>query len=73
MAQKVKIIDTREFPSTEPARVGKMDVIVTYQLDAFRTYLVTIPKEQFTEPAIIAAIKKDMAEREKWAGKEFEV
>jgi len=63
----------REIPSAEPARVGKMDLIVTYQVDAFRTYITTIPKEEFTEERLRETIKREMAEREKWIGKEVEL
>jgi hypothetical protein len=68
---KIKILDVREFPSTEPTRVGKFDKIVTYQIDPFRTYLITLPKETFSEEKVKEAIRKDMAEREKWIGKEL--
>jgi len=73
MELTVKIIDTRDLPATDPGRLGKMDVIVTYQLDAFRTYLVTLPKETFSEERLKEAIKKDMTEREKWVGKELKI
>ncbi len=74
---KVKIIDKREIPSADPQRVGKMDAMVTYQLDTFRTYLITVPNESLTpeteDEVIKAAIRTDMVERERWAGKELEL
>jgi len=73
MEQTVKILDVRDFPSTDPTRIGKFDVIVTYQLDAFRTYLITIPKEQFNEESLKAAIRKELTEKEKWMGKEIKI
>jgi hypothetical protein len=73
----VKILDKREIPSADPTRVGKMDAMITYQIDTFRTYLITIPNEELTpeveDEVIRAAIRKDMAERERWAGKEIEI
>ena len=73
----VTILDKREIPSPEPGRVGKLDAYITYQVDPFRTYFVTIPNEKLGEPdedaVITAAIKKDLAERERFAGKTLEV
>lgn len=73
MADKVKIIDMREYPSSEPVRAGKFDKIVTYQVDAFHTYLITLPKEGFSEDKLKEAIRKDMKERGLWIGKELEL
>jgi len=70
---KIKILDTRDFPSTDPARIGRMDTVVTYQIDAFRTYIVTIPKEQFNETKLKEVISKDLEEKQKWQGKEIEL
>lgn len=73
----VKILDKREIPSADPLRVGKMDAMITYQVDTFRTYLITIPNEELTpdveDEVIKAAIRTDLAERERWARKELEI
>lgn len=73
----VKIVDKREIPSSDAGRVGKYDALITYQIDAFRTYLITIPNEDLGGPdedeVIKAAIKTDMAEHERWVGKEIEI
>lgn len=73
MAQEIKILDMREFPSTDPERVGKFDMIITYQVDPYRVYLITIKKEEFSEDKIKEAIKKDLAERQKWVGKTIQL
>jgi len=77
MPVTVKILDKREIPSADPSRVGKMDSMITYQIDTFRTYLITVPAEELTPEAedqvIKAAIRADMAERERWAGKELQI
>ena len=70
---KVKIVDKREIPSAEPARVGKRDVVITYQVDTFRTYIIMIPEEQFTEKELVERIKADMDLRAQWTGKELEI
>ena len=73
----VTILDKREIPSPEPGRVGKLDAYITYQVDPFRTYFVTIPNETLGLPdedaVITAAIKLDLSERERFAGKTLEV
>ena len=73
----VTILDKREIPSPEPGRVGKLDAYITYQVDPFRTYFVTIPNEKLGQPdedqVITAAIKLDLSERERFAGKTLEV
>jgi hypothetical protein len=69
----VKILDKRDFPSSDPKRIGKFDTVVTYQIDAFHTYLVTIPKETFNDQTLAEAIKKDIEERNKWVGKELKI
>ena len=73
MGTLVKIMDTRKIPSGRPARVGKFDVIVTYQIDPMHTFIVTVPEEEATEDNIKKAIKKDMDERGKWGGRELEI
>jgi hypothetical protein len=69
----VKILDKRDFPSSDPKRIGKFDTVVTYQIDAFHTYLITLPKETFSDSALAEAIKKDIEERNKWVGKELKI
>ena len=68
-----KIIDIRDVPSTDPVRVGKLDTVITYQVDAFRTYSMIMPKEEATTEAIRAKIKAEMAERMKIIGTEVEL
>lgn len=73
----VTIVDKREIPSADPARVGKMDAMITYSVDTFRTYLITLPNEQLGGPdeeqVVSAAIKADLAERERWVERKIEV
>jgi len=73
----VKILDKREVPSADPGRVGRMDAMITYQLDTFRTYLITMPNELLggadEEKVIVERIKADLAERERWTGRELQI
>jgi len=73
MPEKVIIRDVREVPAREPERVGKIDVMVTYSFDAFRTYMTLIPKEEFTEEKLIEVIKKEEEERKRWIGREITI
>jgi len=71
--QKVKILDVRVVPSVEPGRIGKIDVLITYQVDPTHIYMVRLPKEEFTDEKVREAIKKDLEEKRKWVGKELAV
>ena len=73
MPVKFKVFDIRRVPSAEPARVGKYDQLVMYELDPMRRYIIRIPEDEFTEDRMIQEIKKDMEERSKFTGKEYEL
>lgn len=68
-----KIIDVRRVPSAYPDRLGKLDYLVTYQLDAYRTYMVAIPKDELSDEIIKDAVKKDLSAMEKFTGREYEL
>lgn len=70
---KFKVIDVRKIPSPDEDRVGKLDHLVTYQLDPFRTYMVRIPKDTIEADDIKAAVKADLEGIERFTGKEFEL
>ena len=69
----VTIIDVRDSPGATIARAGKMDVVVTYTVDGQRSYVISMPKEDFTPDAAMARIRADEAERLKLIGETFEV
>ena len=73
MPTKFKVFDTRRVPSPDPDRVGQEDIVVMYELDPMRRYMVRIPAEKFSEEEMIHAVQKDMEERAKFAGKEYEI
>jgi len=68
---KFTIADIRKIPSGEPARVGKMDFIVTYKLDAFRTSMLVIAKDSITEADIVEAVRKEIESTEGLVGREM--
>jgi len=71
MAKAFKVIDVRRIPSADSARVGKLDFLVTYQLDPLRTYMVTIAQDHLTEAIIKEAVRKDLGAMQAWTGKEL--
>lgn len=70
---EITIVDIRDVPATEPGRIGKLDVLVTYQIDPAHVYMIRIPKEEFSEEALREAIRKDIEEKRKWIGKVMKV
>jgi hypothetical protein len=73
MPSKVKIFDIRKVPSSDPARIGKFDRLVMYELDPMRRYVVRMDDETFNDEAMKQAIKEDMTERASYTGKELEI
>ena len=73
MPTKFTVFDVRRVPSAEPDRIGKYDQIVMYELDPMRRYIVRIPEEKFTEEEMKRAVKEDIAQREAYTGKEYEI
>lgn len=71
MAQTFKVIDTRRIPSADPGRVGKFDWLVTYQVDAYRTYMVPIAEDTLSEDIIKEAVRRDLEAIQAWTGKEL--
>jgi len=72
----VKIIDMTKIPSSEPDRMGKYDLAVTYQDTAGRVRVITLPYESFKGKSeaeqlelIRKAIKAQEEERLKFVGK----
>jgi hypothetical protein len=79
-AGKIRIIDRVRVPSPDPTRIGKFDYMVTYMDPAMRAGVVTIHAELVDgkpdseqERIIANAIKAEVAERTKWAGREISV
>ena len=66
---KFTVIDVRDLPSADTARMGKWDKIVVYEIDPEHRYSVSVPAETFTEDTLRAAVKADMEDRTKWVGK----
>lgn len=69
---KFTVIDVRDLPSADPARMGKWDKIVVYEVDPEHRYSVAAPAETFSEETLRTAVKADMQGRAKWVGKTFQ-
>ena len=76
--RRIKIVDVFEIPSADPARLGKYDVIVTYQDEAMRARTIVIPREELEgKPpeerlrVIANAIRAKELERLQIVGKEI--
>jgi len=79
-AGKIRIIDRVRVPSPDPARIGKFDYMVTYMDAAMRAGVVTIHAELLDgkadvdqERLIAQAAKREVEERQKWAGREIAI
>jgi len=75
-----KIVDISKVPSAEAGRAGKYDLIVTYQDNAGRVRIVTIPYEEFggkspeeQEAVLRKYIKMQEEERLRFVGKELSI
>jgi len=76
--KKIKIVNVVDVPALEPDRIGKYDVLVTYQIDTEHTYTIKIPKEELEklppdeqERYIIEKVREDAKWRMRWLGKEI--
>ena len=77
-APEVKILDWRKFPSMDPKRIGKEDVLISYMLGAEGPFTITIPYEEIaglSEASALERIKdyirKAQEERLRFIGKSF--
>lgn len=71
MGHEVRILDARKLPSGDPARVGKQDLVVTYQVDGLRTGYVILPQDAATDAQIQAAITVEEKGARAAVGKSF--
>jgi len=66
------VVDIKRVGSVEPDRRGKLDYLVTYQIDAYRIYMVTIPKDKITDEIIKDAVRKDLEAIEEFKPLDYE-
>lgn len=72
-AQTFTVLDIHTLPSPDPARMGKYDRIVAYQMGDGRRYTLRLPDESFSEAALVAAVKAAEKDRGQWLNRPFRV
>lgn len=68
---EIKILDARKVPALAEARKGKDDLVVVYAVNGARGYIVRVPAEAASEAQVLDAIRRDLAEHGRLAGKTF--
>ena len=71
--REVEILATVDVPAISPDRMGQIDVLVTYRVGPYQSGMIRVPKEDYTEAKIKAAIKKDVETKAKYVGMKFKV
>ena len=71
--REVEILATVDVPSNAPDRIGQTDVLVTYRVGPYQSGMIRVPKEDFSEAKVKAAIKKDVEAKAKYVGMKFKV
>lgn len=71
MPNEFKIVDLQDVPAIDPARKGKMDKLVKYELGDGRRRYVRLPSEGSSEQRIVDAVRRDLAELKAIVGKSF--
>jgi hypothetical protein len=55
------LVGRNEFPSTDPTRVGKTDVIYVYQDERLNSIVLTIPSEEDTPEEVEKRLRERIA------------
>jgi len=78
--RKITIVNVTDVPALEPARMGKLDTLVTYQINTEFTYTIRLKKEEYEELApkeqeefILSRVRKDAEWRLRWLGRTVEL
>jgi len=70
--EEVEIIDFRKVPSTDPERLGKLDVLILYRY-AGRIYTLRIPEERFNEEELMKVLGEEIKKMKQWLGRKLKV
>jgi len=78
--RKVTIINVTDVPALAPERLGKLDTLITYQIDTEYTYTIRVPKEEYEklppeeqEKYILERVKADAQWRMRFLRKTVEL
>jgi len=67
------IVEIMRTPSMDPARLGKVDVTVIFEIRPGEYDTIVIPEEEFDEERLKEEIKKAIEFRERWRGRRLRV
>lgn len=55
------LIGRNEYPSTDPTRIGKMDIAYAYMDESLRTIMIILPAEEDTPARVEEELRKRAA------------
>jgi|GEM_PF-4308372 len=67
------MVGRNEFPSTDPARVGKMDIAYAYMDETMKTIMIILPVEEDTPGRVEAELRKRVEAATKAGPREIEI
>jgi hypothetical protein len=70
---KVNIISVRQSPSGDPARVHKLDTLVTYGVEGEGTDFIVLPTDKPTDADIKKAVEAHIKARHSSTGASFDL
>jgi len=70
---KYEITKVREVPSEDPKRIGKVDLMISYQIDGKPSSIITLPSEKASPERIEQAIIEREKNKNIDIGKEYEI
>lgn len=71
--QQATVVSMLDVPSTDPTRIGKMDVLVTYRVDPLHSFTIRLQQDGLTPAKLDAAVKTDYAERKVYINRSVNV
>ena len=73
MPGKAKVVDFRRFPSPDPKRLGKQDVLFVVQLEDGASLAIHLPSEKSSDADLKKAIEGELLERTKQVNRTIEL
>lgn len=67
------LIGRNEFPSTQPERAGKMDVVYAYQDERLQTIIIQVPIEEDSPERVEEELRKRVAAAREAGPREVEI
>ncbi len=70
---KYRLVSSNEFPSIDPARIGKVDVAYVYMDENFQTVSFRVPLEEDSDERVHEELRKKAAARARGGAREYDV